>query len=206
MNMKRWLITVTACVLASSGLAFGAKEYGVDPNHSHIGFKVRHMSVANVRGEFREFSSDLMVDEEDMTRSSIEVRIKAASIDTRLERRDEHLRSSDFLDVANHPEIVFKSKHIEHAAGDEYWAIGDLTIRGVTKEVELPVALSGPIKDPLNMMRLGVEGSITINRQDYGVIWNRALDTGGFMVGNEVTISLSIEAARRIEEESGSSE
>ena len=137
MTRKRLLIKVTVCLLASSGLAFGATEYGVDPNHSYIGFKTRHMTVTNVRGEFTEFTAKLMVDEENLTRSTIEVHIDAASIDTRLDERDDHLRSSDFLDVANHPEIVFKSKRITYAGDDNYRASGELTIRGVTREIEI---------------------------------------------------------------------
>ena len=196
----RKVLALTATLLMAAGLAQAAERYRVDPVHSHIGFSVRHLGISNVRGEFKKYSSTLLVDEEDLSLSSIEFRIEAASIFTDHEERDGDLRSANFLDVENHPEIVFTSKKIEKTGDDEYVATGDLTIRGVTKEVELAITLAGPLRDPWGMMRLGVEGEVTINRQDYGVSWNRVLDTGGLVVGNDVRISFSIEATRKIEQ------
>jgi len=172
----------------------------VDPIHSEIGFSVRHFGVSNVRGVFKEYTMNLMVDEDDPTRSTVELSIEADSIFTDHEQRDNHLRSADFLDVVNHPEIVFKSKRIEHRGGEEYVAVGDLTIRGVTREIDLPFTLAGPLLDPLKMKRLGLEGSLSLDRQDYGVSWSRVMDNGGLFVGDEVKISISIEAARRTDE------
>lgn len=187
-------------LLLAAPAAQAGQIYGADPYHSEIGFKVRHFGVSNVRGVFKEYTIELMVDEEDLTRSTVELAIEAKSIFTDHEQRDNHLRSADFLDVENHPEIVFKSKRIDHLGGAEYVAVGDLTIRGVTREIDLPLTLAGPILDPLKMKRLGVEGGLTIDRKDYGVEWNRVMDNGGLFVGDEVEITISIEAARRTDE------
>lgn len=200
----RKVLALTAALLLTAGLAQAAERYMIDPGHSHVAFSVRHFGVSNVRGEFKKYDGHITVDEEDAAQSSIEIRIETASIFTDHEQRDGHLRSGDFLDAENHPEIVFKSKTIEKTGADQYVATGDLTIRGVTKQVELAFNLSGPIKDPLGMMRLGAEGGVTINRHDYGVTWNRVMDAGGLFVGNDVRISFSIEATRPLEEASGS--
>lgn len=189
-------------MLLAAGLAVGptlaAVAYTIDPVHSHLGFSVRHLGVSNVRGEFKEYSATLLVDETNLTQSSVEVRIKASRIFTGDENRDKHLRGPDFFDVDKHPELVFKSKKIEKRSQD-YLVTGDLTIRGVTKEIQMPLAVAGPINDPFGMKRIGVEGSVTINRQDYGINWNRLMDTGGLIVGNEVKIDFSIEATRKAE-------
>lgn len=200
MNLKVLLPCLATGVLLAATAAQGGEKYGVDPIHSEIGFSVRHFGVSNVRGVFKEYTMNLMVDEDAPTRSTVELSIEAASIFTDHEQRDNHLRSADFLDVENHPKIVFKSKSIEHRGGEEYLAVGELTIRGVTREIDLPFTLAGPILDPLQMMRLGVEGGLTIDRKDYGVSWNRAMDNGGLFVGEDVKISISIEAARRTDE------
>ncbi len=171
-----------------------AADYQLDPPHSAVGFAVKHLTVSTVRGGFGEFSGAFNVDDADFTKSSFEVRIKTASINTQNERRDNHLRSPDFFDVANHPEIVFKSKRIEKS-GDGYVAIGDLTIRGVTKEVPLRFSAAGPIRMG-NRSVIGVEGSTTINRHDFGVSWSRALDGGGLVVADDVRIELSVELVK----------
>jgi polyisoprenoid-binding protein YceI len=190
-------------LLLAATAAQGGEKYGVDPIHSEIGFSVRHFGVSNVRGVFKEYTIDLVVDEDEPIRSTVELTIDADSISTDHEQRDNHLRSADFLDVENHPKIVFKSKRLEHRGGEEYIAVGDLTIRGVTREIDLPFTLVGPILDPLKMKRLGVEGGLTLDRQDYGVSWSRVMDNGGLFVGDDVKISISIEAARRTEEVPG---
>lgn len=200
MNLKGLVPYLATGVLLAATAAQGAEQYGVDPIHSEIGFSVRHFGVSNVRGVFKEYTMNLMVDEDAPTRSTVELSIEADSIFTDHEQRDNHLRSADFLDVENHPEIVFKSKRIEHRGGEEYVAVGDLTIRGVTREIDLPFTLAGPLLDPLKMKRLGLEGSLTLDRQDYGVSWSRVMDNGGLFVGDDVKISISIEAARRTDE------
>ena len=200
MNLRGLSPYLATGVLFAATAAQGGQQYGVDPIHSEIGFSVRHFGVSNVRGVFKEYTMNLMVDEDDPTRSTVELSIEADSIFTDHEQRDNHLRSADFLDVENHPEIVFKSKRIEHRGDEEYVAVGDLTIRGVTREIDLPFTLAGPLLDPLKMKRLGLEGSLTLDRQDYGVSWSRVMDNGGLFVGDEVKISISIEAARRTDE------
>lgn len=200
MNLKGLLPCLTTGLLLAASAAQGGEKYGVDPIHSEIGFSVRHFGVSNVRGVFKEYTIDLVVDEDDPTRSTVELSIDADSISTDHEQRDNHLRSADFLDVENHPKIVFKSKRLEHRGGEEYVAVGDLTIRGVTREIDLPFTLAGPLLDPLKMKRLGVEGGLTLDRQDYGVSWSRVMDNGGLFVGDDVKISISIEAARRTDD------
>ncbi len=186
------LVFVLALAVASAQAAETA--YQLDPPHSSVGFAVKHLTVSTVRGGFGEFSGSFNVNEADFTKSSFEVRVKTASINTQNERRDNHLRSPDFFDVANHPEIVFKSKRIEKS-GDGYVAVGDLTIRGVTKEVPLRFNAAGPIRMG-NRSVIGVEGSTTVNRQDFGVSWNRSLDGGGLVVSDDVRIDISVELVK----------
>lgn len=191
------LLLVTAGAMLAAGVASASQKYDIDQAHSYIGFSVRHMAVSNVRGEFKQYEGDLSVDETDLAKSSVELRIDAASIDTDVQRRDEHLRSADFLDVGNHPEIVFRSTKIEKLADGEYRATGDLTIRGVTRQVTLDLEVAGPINDPFGNLRLGVDGQVTINRKDFGVSWSQVLDNGGLVVADDVKISFSLEAFRK---------
>lgn len=170
--------------------------YTIDASHSTVGFKVRHFTVSNVRGKFNTFEGTVRFNPEDLSDSGVEVTIDAASIDTDHEQRDEHLRSADFLDAENHPTLTFKSTKVEKG-DDGYVLTGDLTMRGVTKEVSFPFEMVGPIKDPLGMMRMGVEGGLTVDRRDWGLEWSRAMETGGLFVGHEVKIELSAEAARK---------
>jgi len=186
------LVFLLALAVAPAQAAEAA--YQLDPNHSAVGFAVKHLTVSTVRGGFGKFSGTFQVDETDFTKSSFEVRIKTASINTQNERRDNHLRSPDFFDVASHPEIVFKSKRIEKS-GDGYVAWGDLTIRGVTKEVALPFTAAGPIRMG-NRSVIGVEATSTVNRHDFGVSWSRSLDGGGLVVADEVRIDISVELVK----------
>ena len=170
--------------------------YTIDASHSNVGFKVRHFTVSNVRGKFNTFEGTVRFNPDDLSDSGVEVKIDAASIDTDHEQRDDHLRSADFLDAENHPTLTFKSTKVEQG-DDGYVLTGDLTMRGVTKEVSFPFEMVGPIKDPLGLMRMGVEGGLTIDRRDWGLEWSRAMETGGLFVGHEVKIELSAEAARK---------
>lgn len=190
---KSNILLVFFLILSMTGLVLGADKYKIDESHSSVGFSVKHLVITNVKGQFNDFSGTIQFDENDIANSSVEVIIKTASIDTDDEKRDNHLRSADFFDVENHPVITFKSKKIQHM-DDGYVAVGDLTIRGVTKEVSLPFALTGPIDDPWGNKRFGAEASLTINRQDFGISWNKALDNGGVLVGDDVKINLEIEA------------
>lgn len=184
--------TAFASLALAAAVAQGA-TYELDGAHSQAGFTVTHMTVSKVRGSFESVSGAAEVDEENLAGSSIRVTIDAASIDTGVERRDDHLRSADFLDVANHPQITFVSKSMEKVGETDYRVTGDLTIRGTTREVTFPVTVLGPIADPRGGRRIGVEGELTIDRQDYGVSWSRVLDTGGFVVSDEVKIDVTAE-------------
>ena len=199
--MKRIASTLllTALLLCTTSVVFAAEEYDIDSGHSFVGFTVKHMGVSSVRGEFKEFTADLQVDGENLLSSTIVLTIQAASIDTRDERRDEHLRSADFFAVETYPEIVFKSKKIEPGDAGQYKATGDLTLKGTTREVVLDLEINGPIKDPWGNYRVGTEGGVTIDRQDYGVNFSRVMDNGGLVVGDDVKISFALEAARKAE-------
>lgn len=189
--MRKYFGVVVIFVLSVLvNAAFGqAQKYSIDKSHSEIGFEVTHMVIADVKGEFKDYDVNLMFDPNDLANSAVETRVKIASIDTDEQKRDNHLRSSDFFDAENHPEIVFTSKKIEKK-GDTYVAHGDLSIRGVTKEVSLPFEIKGPIQDPWGNTRIGVDAEMTINRQDYGVSWNKTMDAGGVVVGDDVRIAI----------------
>lgn len=171
--------------------------YDLDPAHTTIGFSARHLVINNIPGRFREFSGAIQYTPENIAQSSVSFTAKAASIDTGIEQRDTHLRSADFFDVARYPEITFKSTRIEKKGADSFVAHGDFTLHGVTKPLAIPFKLYGTIKDPWGKTRLGVEAGLTINRQDYGVSWNQKLDNGSLVVGNEVKITLLIEAVKQ---------
>lgn len=189
--MKKYSFVAMLLALLMLGGVAAAQgyRYDVDKTHSHVGFDVTHLVISKVHGQFKDYDINLLYDETDVTKSTVEVRIKVTSISTDNQRRDDHLRSGDFFDAANHPEIIFTSKKIEKS-DKGYIAYGDLTIRGVTKEVALPFKVNGPIIDPTGNTRIGIEASLSINRQDYGVSWNKGLDGGGFVVGDEVEIDI----------------
>ena len=199
MKQPNRVLLLTAMMLTICGVGQAAESYNIDNAHSFVGFTVKHMGVSSVRGEFKDYTAELMVDEEDVTGSSIVLKIDAASIDTRDEKRDEHLRSADFFEVETYPEIVFKSRKIEPGEMGRFKATGDLTIKGTTLEVVLDLEINGPIKDPWGNHRAGAEGGVTIDRHDYGVKFSRVMDNGGLIVGNDVVISFAIEASRKVE-------
>lgn len=178
------------------GAALAADTYKIDPVHSYVGFSVRHMVISDVKGKFTDFEGTIVYDEEDITRSSVEVTIKAASINTGNDRRDEDLRSENFFEVEKYPLITFKSKKIEKR-GDDYVMVGDLTMHGVTKEVAFPFKILGKVADPWGNTRIGAEASLTLDRRDFGIVYDRALEGGGLVVGNEVKIDLNIEAVKQ---------
>lgn len=173
----------------------------IDASHSMITFSVRHMMISKVRGRFSRFDGTVNFDEQNPINSSVHVTIDAASIDTRDERRDGHLMSPDFLDVANYPTITFASKRIEVIDDSHGRIIGDLTIRGVTREVTLEVEYNGQSKSPWGMISAGFSASTKINRKDWGLTWNVALETGGVLVGEEVTIEIEIEIVKQVPQE-----
>jgi len=175
-----------------------AATWDLDPAHSSVQFSVRHLMVSTVRGAFGKVAGTVAVDEQDLTRSKIQATIDAASIDTRIEKRDAHLKSPDFLDVAKYPTITFVSKKIERVAPDHFKVTGDLTLHGVTREATLDVEGPTPeMKDPWGKTRAGAQATTTINRKDFGLTWNQVLEAGGVAVGDEVTITIDVEATKQ---------
>lgn len=168
----------------------------IDPSHVYVEFTARHMMVHNVRGRFGRVSGTIDLDEEDPTRSSVEVEVDIASLDTREPQRDNHLRSPDFLEVERFPVMTYKSRRIERN-GDKYRVIGDLTIKDVTREVMLDAELVGLINDPWGNRRAGFNAEATISRKDFGLTWNVALETGGWLVGDQVKIVVDCEAIKK---------
>jgi polyisoprenoid-binding protein YceI len=173
-------------------------QWLIDPAHSAAHFSVRHLMISNVRGEFGKISGNVTLDPSDLTKSTIEVSIDTASIDTREPQRDEHLRSADFFDVANHPAITFRSTRITTTGSDRFKVTGDLTIRGVSRDATFDV--EGPtsaIKDPWGNIRTGVTASTKINRKDFGLVWNALIEGGGVVVGDEVSITFDGELIQK---------
>lgn len=171
-------------------------DYKIDPAHSIIGFSIRHLEINWVEGRFKDFAGVIHYDESDVTKSSVEFTAKIESIDTGVEARDKHLRTPDFFDAAKFPEMSFKSTSVERKSKDRYVLHGDFTLKGVTKQVELPFTITGAIKDPWGNTRFGINAQTKINRRDYGITWGKALESGGMDVGNEVTIELQLEALK----------
>jgi polyisoprenoid-binding protein YceI len=169
-----------------------AQTYAIDKMHSEVTFQVRHL-LTKVRGRFTEFAGTVLFDHERPERSSASLTIDASTVDTGTPDRDTHLRSDDFFAVGAHPTLTFTSSRVVKTGDDTYDVVGTLTIRGVAKEITLPVTYLGTAKDPWGNVRAGFETSIALNRKDFGLTWNAALETGGFLVGDEVRINLSIQ-------------
>jgi polyisoprenoid-binding protein YceI len=186
-------IAVLAAAVAVASPALAADKYDFDKAHTTVGFQVRHL-VTNVGGRFQDFTGTVLVDRAKPESSSVEFTIQAASIDTNEPKRDEHLRAPDFFDVAKHPTITFKSTSVKPAGKDTYEVTGNLTMRGVTKQLTLPVTFLGEGKDPWGNEKIGFEISTVLNRKDYGIVWNKALDAGGVLVADEVKVQISVEA------------
>lgn len=165
----------------------------IDTAHTHIGFAVKHMMISTVRGQFRTYTGTLDLDTDDFTKSRFEGEIEVASVDTGNKDRDDHLRTNDFFDVPNHPKMIFKSTRIERN-GDDYVVYGDLTLRGVTREIALDVEYNGVSKSPYGQTLSGFSARATINRKDFGVSFNALLETGGVAVAEKVKLELDVEA------------
>ncbi|HEY1695377.1 MAG TPA: YceI family protein [Polyangiaceae bacterium] len=164
--------------------------YDVDRTHSEISFTVRHMVFAKVRGQFKDWEAKLTYDPVDPSKSSLRVEVATASIDTREAKRDEHLRSGDFFESEKYPSMVFVSKRVQPAGAGKYTVLGDLTLHGVTKEISLEVEETGRGKDPWGNSRLGFSAKGALNRSDFGLKWNQALETGGMLVSDKVEIEV----------------
>ncbi len=196
--MKRIIAAISTIItLALPAFAF-ASTWNIDPDHSNVGFKVRHLMVSNVKGSFEKHTGTVDINDQDITKSKVEISIDTNSINTNVRKRDDHLRSAEFFDVAKFPAMTFVSKRVAKAGKDKLKVTGDLTLHGVTKEVVLEV--EGPSresKDPWGNIRKGATATTKINRKDFGLVWNKALETGGVAVGEEITITLEIEMIKK---------
>ncbi len=170
--------------------------YTLDPAHTRIGFVARHAMVTKVRGAFNEFEGTGTLDGTNPANSRVQVTIDAASIDTRNAQRDEHLRGNDFLAMQEYPQITFSSTAVRQLDDTTFEVTGDLTIKGVTNPITVPFTFEGAAKDPFGNLRVGFEGSVTINRKDYGITWNAALETGGVLVSDKVTLEFEVSAIK----------
>jgi polyisoprenoid-binding protein YceI len=199
--MRRFLVAVLAAVALGLPVVLShAAMWDIDPAHTSAQFAVRHLMVSTVRGEFGKVSGTVSLDEQDPSKSSLEATIDTASINTRVEKRDQHLKSPDFLDVAKYPTMTFKSKKIEKVSDTKFKVTGDLTLHGVTKEVVLDVEGSPKaFKDPSGNLRVGGVATTKINRQDFSVQWSKALETGGVVAGDEVAITIDVELTKKAE-------
>ena len=181
---------------ATSALADVTGDYTVDVTHTRIGIRARHAMVTTVRGAFTDFAGEAHLDVADPGRSSVVLRIVAASIDTGVPDRDAHLRSPDFLDVEAHPEIVFASTAVEQVDDEVYRVDGDLTIKGATQPVTVDFTLTGSAQDPFGNVRVGFEGALALKRSDWALTWNTKLDTGGVLVSDRIQVEFDVSAIR----------
>ena len=178
--------------LLTASVVLAADTYIVDPAHTTFGFTVKHMMISNVPGNFDKFEGQIIYDPADLANSKANITIQAASINTRNDQRDAHLKSPDFFDAAKFPTITFVSTKFTPAS-----ITGNLTMKSTTKKVTIPVTISGPVKTMTGGKAIGITGSVTINRQDYGINWNKTLDQGGLAVSNDVLVNVSIEADQK---------
>ena len=193
-HFSRIVVGSAAAALLSLPALAGTTTYKIDPQHSSAQFAVTHLMISTVRGEFHGVTGQVILDDSNISKSSVDVTIDATTVDTREPDRDKHLKSPDFFDVADHPSITFKSTKVESGGSGKLKVTGDLTIRGVTKTVVLEVTAPKPtIKDPWGLQRTAVSGAAKINRQDFGVAWNKTLDSGGVVVSDNVDINLDVE-------------
>lgn len=167
----------------------------IDPAHTNVEFSAKHLMITTVRGRISDVEGTIIADEQNPANSKVDVTLKAATIDTRIEQRDQHLRSADFLDVENFPTITFRSKRID-GSREEFKLYGDLTIRGTTREIVLDVTFEGKQKDPWGGERVGFTAKGKLDRREFGLTWNQALEAGGVVVGNDIRITIDIEAVR----------
>lgn len=192
--MKKSFLSLLMILIALPGTSFALDTYTIDTSHSVVEFGVTHMVIAKVKGKFTDFEGTIKYGD-NFKDWQIEGEIKVASINTANEKRDDHLRNADFFAVDKYPTITFNSKSMVKK-GDGYVCVGDFTMRGVTKEVQVPFKITGVIKDPWGGTRLGLEATLKLDRQDYGVSYNTPLDSGGVAIGNEIDIAIFVEAVK----------
>lgn len=191
-----WAMALAGAISMPAAAATSAWQ--IDPNHSSAQFAVRHLAISTVRGAFTKVNGAVQLDDKDIAKSSVEVTIDAASVDTRVEGRDKDLRSDHFFDVEKYPTLTFKSTKVEQTEPGKLKVTGDLTIHGVTKSVVLEVeGPSAPVKDPWGNQRAAATATTKINRQDFGVKWNAKMDNGGLVVGDDVAITIDVEMVQK---------
>jgi len=196
--MKRHIVAIIALLAFAIPVLSDASTWQIDPDHSSFQFKVRHLMVSNVKGGFTKASGVVTIDEKDISNLKVELTIDAASVSTDHAKRDEHLRGPDFFDVAKYPTLTFVSKKVIKAGPENLKVTGDLTIHGVTREVTVDVEGPTPeVKDPWGNFRRGATATTKINRKDFGLTWNRALETGGVVVGDDVNIYVEVELVKK---------
>ncbi|MER7716262.1 YceI family protein [Streptomyces flaveolus] len=183
--------------MTTTDLADLTGDYVFDPAHSRIGFVARHAMVTKVRGAFHQFEGSAHLDGAEPARSTAQVVIKTESIDTGVEQRDQHLRTNDFLDAPTYPDITFRSTSVEPRSDTEFRVTGDLTIKDITRPVSIDVEYTGRAVDPFGNQRVGLEGSVTISRKDFGVTWNAPLEGGGVLVGDKIVLELDVSAIKQ---------
>ncbi len=181
----------------STSLSSLSGTYAIDPSHSSIGFVARHAVVTKVRGNFNEVDGTAQINGADLASSSVQVTLKTATVDTRSEQRDGHLRSADFFDAETYPVITFTSTKVAPVSDDEVEVTGDLTIKDVTRQIAFTLTYTGSALDPFGNTRVGFEGSVIVNRKDFGLTWNAALETGGVLVSEKVTLEFDISAIKQ---------
>ncbi|WP_411071557.1 YceI family protein [Streptomyces sp. cmx-4-25] len=172
-------------------------DYVLDPTHTRIGFVARHAMVTKVRGAFHEFEGTAHLDGADPARSTGQVVIKTQSIDTSVEQRDQHLRTNDFLDAPNFPDITFRTTGVERKSDTDYRVTGDLTIKDTTRPVSIDFEYTGNAVDPFGNLRVGLEGSVTVSRKEFGITWNAALEGGGVLVGDKIVLEFDVSAIKQ---------
>ena len=196
--ISRIAVTAGLAALLSLPAAAATSTWQIDPAHSSAQFSVRHLAISTVRGAFSKVTGTVLLDESDITKSTVDVSIDVATVDTREPDRDTDLRSDHFFNVAQYPTMTFKSKKVVQVSPGKLKVTGDLTIRGVTKEVVLDVdGPTAPVKDPWGNQRAAINATTKINRQDYGVKWNATMDNGGVVVGDEISITLDVEMVKQ---------
>ena len=196
--MKRYITPMMALLFLAIPILTYAATWQMDPTHSSFQFKIRHLTVSNVKGDFSKFQGVALIDDQNITHLKVEVTIDVVSVNTGHAQRDEHLRGPDFFDVTKYPTILFVSKKVTKTDTNRLKVIGDLTLRGVTREIT--VDMEGPtpeVKDPWGHFRRGATATTKINRRDFGLTWNKVLDNGGLVVGDEVNIYIEVELIRK---------
>ena len=195
MRYRNLVVSVLFSLLLASA-TFAADKYELDPVHTRIGFTARHLMINNVSGRFTDFTGNILYDEQDVTKSSVAVKIQTASVSTENKMRDDDLRSANFFDIAKYPEITFQSSRIEKQ-GDGYTCVGTLAMHGVSKEITIPFTILGKVKDPWGNTRVGLEAELKVDRRDWGLTYSKTLDSGGLVVGNDIKIDLNVEAVKK---------